>query len=150
MEISARILNVWMSFWTSWLLERHAHITTLFEGGNKNRSKAENYRPISQHPLLVNLWNIIQSHYASFQFLNTIKSKGDITTMQNDTDQTVNWEKLWSMEFHPDKCFLLQITNKNINTCKETITIHSHTELEDSAKYLGATISKDWCYTIST
>ena len=72
-----------------------------------------------------------------------IKSKEDTLSLQNDIDQLVNWEKLWSMEFHPDKCFLLRITNKHKYT-PGNYQIHDHTlKLVESAKYLGITISKD-------
>ena len=33
-----------------------------------------------------------------------IKLEEDILSLQNDIDKLVNWEKLWSMEFHQDKC----------------------------------------------
>ena len=41
-----------------------------------------------------------------------IKSKQDTIDLQNDVDMLVRWEKKWSMEFHPDKCKLLTISNK--------------------------------------
>ena len=55
-----------------------------------------------------------------------IKSEEDTLSLHNDIDQIVNWEKLWSMEFHPDKCFLLRITNKRKYT-PGNYQIHDHT-----------------------
>ena len=73
----------------------------------------------------------------------SIKSEEDVSDLQNDIDQLVKWEKLWSMEFHPSKCFLLRITNKR-KILQGEYNIHNHTlKLVDSAKYLGVTISKD-------
>ena len=67
----------------------------------------------------------------------------DIADLQSDLDQLVVWEKLWSMEFHPDKCFLLRVTNKR--KCLEgNYTIHNQVLKQvDKAKYLGVTLSKD-------
>ena len=44
----------------------------------------------------------------------TIKKLADIHILQNDLDKLVLWENDWSMEFHPEKCKLLRITNKRI------------------------------------
>ena len=73
----------------------------------------------------------------------SIKSMEDIADLQSDLDQLVVWEKLWSMEFHPDKCFLLRVTNKR--KCLEgNYTIHNQVLKQvDKAKYLGVTLSKD-------
>ena len=73
----------------------------------------------------------------------SIKSEDDIAALQNDIDQLVKWEKLWSMEFNPSKCFLLRITNKR-KILQGDYRIHNQTlKLVENAKYLGVTISKD-------
>ena len=52
------------------------------------------------------------------------------------------WEKEWSLEFHPDKCKVLRVTNK-LNQIRCDYHIHGHTlNTVDCAKYLGVTINK--------
>ena len=72
-----------------------------------------------------------------------ILSKEDSKQLQLDLDKLVTWEKNWSMQFHPEKCKLLRITNKR-NVIKSDYTIHGQKlELVSKAKYLGVTLSKD-------
>jgi len=33
-----------------------------------------------------------------------VKCKQDADLLQKDLDKLVEWEKLWQMEFHTDKC----------------------------------------------
>ena len=69
-----------------------------------------------------------------------IKDKGDTTTLQNDLNTLQKWEVNWKMEFHPQKCQLLRITNKR-KIIQNTYFIHGHPlEETKSAKYLGITI----------
>ena len=47
------------------------------------------------------------------------------------------------MAFHPEKCVVIQVTNKR-NPITANYTIHGHRlDVVDSSKYLGVTISKD-------
>ena len=71
---------------------------------------------------------------------HTIESKEDAAKLQGDLDALQRWEDDWLMEFHPQKCQTLHITNKR-NVIKHKYQIHGH-ELEEveSAKYLGVTI----------
>ena len=69
-----------------------------------------------------------------------IKSKEDGLLLQKDLDALQKWEVTWKMEFHPQKCQLLRITNK-VNFIKSSYSIHGFTlEETSSAKYLGITI----------
>ena len=72
----------------------------------------------------------------------SISSINDTVILQIDLDNLQIWEQLWSMEFHPNKCKLLRITNKR----KPIITnykIHNENlESVDNAKYLGVIINK--------
>ena len=43
-----------------------------------------------------------------------IKSKDDQARLQADLDSLAEWEKQWDMSFHPDKCQVLQVSNKKI------------------------------------
>jgi hypothetical protein len=38
-----------------------------------------------------------------------IKSNSDALTLQRDLDKLAQWEPLWKMVFHPDKCNVLTI-----------------------------------------
>ena len=67
----------------------------------------------------------------------TICKNDDCQILQNDLNNLVKWEKLWSMEFHTDKCKVLCINNKQ-NTTNFTYSMDK-TDLETikEAKYLG-------------
>ena len=73
----------------------------------------------------------------------SIRTTEDAVQLQNDLDNLVSWENKWSMQFHPDKCFLLKVTNKR-NIIDTKYTIHGETlKSVDKAKYLGIVISKN-------
>jgi hypothetical protein len=38
-----------------------------------------------------------------------IKSNSDALTLQRDLDKLAQWEQLWKMAFHPDKCNMLAL-----------------------------------------
>ena len=64
----------------------------------------------------------------------------DAITLQKDLDQLQKWEATWKMEFHPQKCQLLRITNK-LKPIQHHYKIHNVILDETcSAKYLGVTI----------
>ena len=75
-----------------------------------------------------------------------IKNSKDCKALQEDLDSLQEWEKTWKMEFHPDKCQVLKITNKK-NKVEDEYTLHGQTLKESNkAKYLGVTIDNklDW------
>jgi len=82
-----------------------------------------------------------------------IKDKDhDPVILQNDLDNLQAWEKMWSMEFHPHKCQLLNVTTKREPFIND-YTIHSTTiENVKKAVYLGVTISNNlsWSHHIDT
>jgi hypothetical protein len=72
-----------------------------------------------------------------------IKSNSDALTLQRDLDKLAQWEQLWKMAFHPDKCNVLTIS-RNKTPVKFKYCLHGHVlESVDKAKYLGVTISED-------
>ena len=42
----------------------------------------------------------------------TIHNQTDLHRLQADLNNLAKWEKRWQMQFHPDKCQVLRITNK--------------------------------------
>ena len=69
--------------------------------------------------------------------------KADTDTLQRDLDALIRWEEDWQMAFHPEKCVVIQVTNKR-NPITANYTIHGHRlDVVDSSKCLGVTISKD-------
>jgi hypothetical protein len=72
-----------------------------------------------------------------------ITSTEDTNHLQSDLDLLGKWEVLWQMQFHPDKCKVLTITNKK-KPINHTYTLHGHSlEHVSEATYLGITFKKD-------
>lgn len=73
---------------------------------------------------------------------NIIDSVNDSLLLQSDLDNLQLWEKYWDMEFHPQKCKTLTITNKT-KPITTTYSIHNE-QLESvaNAKYLGVILNK--------
>jgi hypothetical protein len=64
-------------------------------------------------------------------------------TLQQDLDNLAAWEKMWGMQFHPEKCISLSVTRSQ-KTFHTSYILKGHTlESVIAAKYLGITISKD-------
>ena len=73
----------------------------------------------------------------------TIASQTDSHKLQTDLNNLAKWEKLCQMQFHPDKCQVLRITNKR-NPIIFNYTLHDHMlATVTQAKYLGVTITND-------
>ena len=71
----------------------------------------------------------------------TPKDKGKL--LQEDLDKLAKWEELWCIKFHPDKCNVLQVTNRR-TPIPTSYNLHGHTlEAVTSAKYLGVTIQNN-------
>ena len=71
----------------------------------------------------------------------TIQSEEDTDILQQDLNKLQSWEKENKMEFHPQKCQVLRITNKKRKICS-TYTIHDTILGEtEKAKYLGVIIN---------
>ncbi len=76
----------------------------------------------------------------------TIQSQSDAITLQNDLNKLGAWEKLWQMEFHPDKCQVLTITRKR-QPIHHEYSLHGHIlQHVKSAKYLGVTFDNKLCW----
>ncbi len=43
----------------------------------------------------------------------TISNNNDAETLQKDLDKLGQWRNEWYMKFHPDKCTVFRVTNKN-------------------------------------
>ena len=71
-----------------------------------------------------------------------IKTLQHVRELQNDLDNLVLWESNWSMQFHPEKCKVLRVTNKR-KIIDGEYNIHNHKlELVKKAKYLGVTLDQ--------
>ena len=72
-----------------------------------------------------------------------IYNHDDSITLQQDLDNLAAWEKMWGMQFHPEKCISLSVTRSQ-KTFHTSYILKGHTlESVTTAKYLGITISKD-------
>ena len=72
-----------------------------------------------------------------------INSIDDTNQLQHDLEKLLEWELHWSMEFNPDKCKVLRITNKRKIVVNNNYIMHGQIlELVDSAKYLGVFFHK--------
>ena len=75
-----------------------------------------------------------------------VKGEGNAKLLQQDLDTLSRWENTWMMEFHPEKCEVINITRKrNIIRHPYTQSLHGH-QLKhvDQTKYLGVTITGDF------
>ena len=71
-----------------------------------------------------------------------IRSIADCEKLQEDLHKLQDWEGRWLMQFHPEKCEVITISNHR-NHIKFGYTIHGHNlQHVDNAKYLGVTINK--------
>ena len=72
-----------------------------------------------------------------------IYNHDDSITLQQDLDSLAAWEKMWGMQFHPEKCISLSVTRSQ-KPFHTSYILKGHTlESVTTAKYLGITISKD-------
>ena len=69
-----------------------------------------------------------------------IDSADDAKSLQADLDRLQLWEAKWSMEFNPDKCEVIRITNKR-RIIDATYSIHGKDlNRVDVVKYLGVNL----------
>ena len=54
----------------------------------------------------------------------TIHSDSDTQVLQRDLDKLAEWETLWKMDFHPDKCEVLRVGRKRVMV-QNDYTLHS-------------------------
>jgi len=72
-----------------------------------------------------------------------IHNQYDCETLQKDLDHLQQWEADWLMNFNPDKCEVLRITNKK-SPIDSTYTVHGRPLAQvRTAKYLGLNINRD-------
>ena len=71
-----------------------------------------------------------------------IRSADDCAELQEDLQQLQEWEGRWLMQFHPEKCEAITISNHR-SPIKYGYSIHGHhLQHVNNAKYLGVTINK--------
>ena len=77
----------------------------------------------------------------------TIKSDTDHHRLQTDLDKLTEWAMAWDMQFHPDKCLVMNMSKKR-HPSKFTYSLHNtYLKMTDTAKYLGIIISQDMKWT---
>ena len=73
----------------------------------------------------------------------TVRSKNDISILQDDLNTLQEWDRTWDMEFNPSKCHVLHISRAR-QPIHSQYTLHGVIlEYVDGARYLGISISKD-------
>jgi len=73
-----------------------------------------------------------------------ITSQHDADLLQKDLSALEKWESDWQMDFHPQKCTVLCISNNKRHRIDTFYMLHQHIlATEDSSKYLGVTVSDD-------
>ena len=72
------------------------------------------------------------------------KSDTDAMRLQEDLEALEEWEKLWQMQFHPEKCQVIRINHNKCLERKTDYKLQGHTlEVLDSGKYPRVNISSD-------
>ena len=72
-----------------------------------------------------------------------INTTHDAETLQEDIDKLQTWEADWLMEYNPDTCEIIRITNRRKKKIVTNYSIHEHQLKEvKGAKYLGVTIDR--------
>ena len=72
-----------------------------------------------------------------------IRSDKDCQILQDDLQKLWEWEKLWGMSFHPEKCSILRVHRKR-SPIMFSYSLKGHTlNCEESTKYLGVEICYD-------
>ena len=71
----------------------------------------------------------------------SITSRLDPVILQSDLHKLQTWEELWSMEFHPNKCKVLRVTNKT-KPITSDYTFHNEKLESVDSEYLGIILNK--------
>ena len=81
----------------------------------------------------------------------SISSPKDAEILQKDLNTLQDWEKTNKMEFHPDKCQVLRITNKSHPILYDYHIHNTPLQIVKQAKYLGVIIDSklNWSPQIS-
>jgi hypothetical protein len=72
-----------------------------------------------------------------------IKNEFDSTSLQEDLDKLVTWEKKWQMQFNPSKCFVMRLTHARSPNQFNYKLGDSILQEVDNHPYLGVTISNN-------
>ena len=78
-----------------------------------------------------------------------IKDENDVGAIKSDLNELFNWSETWLLKFHPDKCKMLPIYNKNKAYEENMYTMRTYdggtTVLEnvESEKDIGVTIDRN-------
>ena len=145
------ISNTLLEWLRSFLLDRTQ--TVIVEGKESNKARVTSGVPQGTvlGPLLFLMYiNDIDKHltpgtklrlFADDSFLyREIKHEVDCKILQNDLNALQQWEKKWKMEFHPDKCQVLRITNKKKQIVQNYVIHGKILQETKQAKYLGVII----------
>ena len=76
-----------------------------------------------------------------------IRTERDSKILQKDLNRLQKWEKDWQMEFHPQKCQVLRITNKPKPITADYFIHDDRLEIKDHTKYLGITLDNKMTWT---
>ena len=82
-----------------------------------------------------------------YQEIRPKTAASDADKLQRDLHRLAEWEKLWGMEFHPEKCSILSVTRLT-KPHQFKYKLKGHTlESTTSTKYLGINISSNLSWT---
>ena len=96
---------------------------------------------------VLSVWDQVSSTARLFDddclLYRNINATADADRLQDDINRLQKWEADWLMEFNPDKCEIIRITNRRKKKVVNCYSIHGKA-LKDvtCAKYFGVTIDR--------
>ena len=79
----------------------------------------------------------------TLQWTDQSTQKKDTELLQGDLDALVTWEDEWDMCFHPENCYVLQVSRAREKIETDYFLHGQKLQIVDSGPYLGLILKSD-------